>query len=278
MLNVVENTLKVGASEPFEVLHISDTHLTKADEREQDNGRKIRLAKDRLPIFPEAEQELAQAEAYAKQHTLPILHTGDLLDFVSCANLEEAKRFTAENDVFMAAGNHEFSLYVGEAKEDAAYRDQSLAAVQTAFTNDIRFASCVMHGVNFVALDNGYYLIEQAQLDALMAEVEKGLPIVLMMHTPLYTPALYEKRLAEAPGPAYLMNVPVDKMAHYTPHRYEQQLADEVTRKAYDYILSQPLIRAVLTGHLHTDAEDALPNGMPQLVTGCRTMRRIRFE
>ena len=277
-MKIIENILKVGAKEPFELLHLSDTHLTYADSREQDNGRKIALAKDRLRYFAHAESDLKEAAAYAKEKGLTIIHTGDLIDFVSAANLDAATRFTAENDVFMAAGNHEFSLYVGEAKEDAAYRNQSLEAVQAAFSNDIRFASRVMHGVNFVAVDNGYYLFEEVQLAALKKEVEKGLPIVLMMHTPLYTHELYEQRMKDAPGPAYLMNVPEEKMAHYTPDRYAQQLADAVTREAYDYILSQPLIRAVITGHLHTDAENELPNGAMQLVTDCRTMRRIRFE
>jgi len=277
-MKIIENTLKVGAKEPFEVLHLSDTHLTYTDGREQDNGRKLALAKDRLRIFAHAESDLMEAEAYAKDNGLTIIHTGDLIDFVSAANLDAAERFTTENDVFMAAGNHEFSLYVGEAKEDAAYRNKSLNAVQEVVTNDIRFASRVMHGVNFVAVDNGYYLFEREQLDALKKEAEKELPIVLMMHTPLYTPTLYDVRMEQAPGPAYLMNVPVEKMAHYTPDRFAQQLADDVTREAYDYILSQPLIRAVIAGHLHTDAEDTLPNGIPQLVTDCRTMRRIRFE
>ena len=63
----------------------------------------------------------------------------------------------------MAAGNHEYSLYVGEAWEDAAYRNQSLATVQEAFINNIRMAARVIGGVNFVALDDGYYLFEEEQ-------------------------------------------------------------------------------------------------------------------
>ena len=58
----------------------------------------------------------------AKEYGVPIIHTGDLIDFVSLANLERAERFISENDCFTVAGNHEFSLYVGEAKEDAASR------------------------------------------------------------------------------------------------------------------------------------------------------------
>ena len=72
MLNLKEITLQVGAEEPFEALHISDTHLTLADGREQDNGRKLELAQNRRPFFSEAEENLAQAQAYAGQHNLPI--------------------------------------------------------------------------------------------------------------------------------------------------------------------------------------------------------------
>ena len=225
-MKIIESTLRVGAQEAFEALHISDTHLTFADDREQDNGRKLTLAAERQQYFQEAEATLAQAEAMAERDHMPILHTGDLIDFVSAANLDAAERFTAENDVFTAAGNHEFSLYVGEAKEDAAYRNQSLDKVQASFTNDIRFSSRVYHGVNFVAVDNSYYLFEEEQLEALKQEVRKGMPIVLMMHTPLYSEGLYQKMAFEPSAPAYLMNVPVEKMENYTPDRFEQQLAE----------------------------------------------------
>jgi len=55
------------------------------------------------------------------------------------------------------AGNHEFSQYVGEAEEDEAYKAQSFAAVQGVYPNDLVFASRIVHGVNFVAVDNTYY-------------------------------------------------------------------------------------------------------------------------
>ncbi len=117
-MNVIKTRLRVGAAAPFRVLHVSDTHLTRADMR--DGERKVRLSRERSPIFPQAEETLALASQVASGEGLPILHTGDLIDFVSVANLEAVKRFTDENDYFMAAGNHEFSLCVGEAKEDAA--------------------------------------------------------------------------------------------------------------------------------------------------------------
>ena len=79
-------------------------------------------AKKRGPLFTHGEEALQLASDTAKEYGVPIIHTGDLIDFVSLANLERAERFISENDCFTVAGNHEFSLYVGEAKENAASR------------------------------------------------------------------------------------------------------------------------------------------------------------
>ena len=47
-----------------------------------------------------------------------------------------------------------------------------------------------------------------------------------------------------------------------------------------DYIYAQPLIRAVLAGHLHFNYETRLPSGIMQYVTGggyCGDTREIEF-
>ncbi len=273
-MNIMKTKLSIGATAPFQILHLSDTHLTRADLR--DGERKVKLAETRLPIFPEAEEVLQAACDAAKQLQVPIVHTGDLIDFVSLANLEAAKKFTDENDCFMAAGNHEFSLYVGEAKEDAAYRNQSLEAVQAAFKNDIRMSSRIIGGVNFVALDNGYYLFEEEQFEFLKQEAAKGLPMILLMHTPLYEHTLYEKMMSHSPC-AYLTGVPTELMKSYPPDRYEQQLADETTLKVMEYINDQPLIKALITGHLHFNYEGVFADRIPQIVTSCTDARLIEI-
>lgn len=273
----ITTTLKLGAGTPFTVLHASDTHLTCVDER--DDERKIRLAAARLPIFPDAQENLRELTDMARNRNLTVMHTGDLLDFVSAANIDAARAFTDEVDCFMAAGNHEFSLYVGEAKEDAAYRSISLDRVNATFKNDIRFDSRVINGVNFVALDNSYYLVEEWQLVRLRAEVEKGLPVVLLVHTPLYSEeTLAYLRERGAGNPAYLMSVPEERMRDYSPDRYEQQLQDETTGKAYEYITNCEGIRAILTGHLHEDFEADVTPQLRQYVTGIGTVREVRFE
>ena len=275
-MNRIDNIIHIGLDKPVRVIHASDTHLTYADMR--DGERKVKLAEERLPGFPHAEEMLRGICTLSREENMPILHTGDLLDFVSLANMEAAKRFTDEYDCFMATGNHEFSLYVGEAKEDAAYRNQSLAKIQACFKNDIRMSSRIIDGINFISLDNGYYTFEPEHLDFLKQEAAKGLPMVLLFHTPLYDPALYDESMRHTPSCAYLAGVPEELTVCYEPSRREQQRADAVMFEVLDYVSKEPLIKAILTGHLHFNYEGTFAGRIPQIVTDCTTLRVVEFQ
>ena len=276
-MKFIDTEIKVGAEKPFELLHFSDIHLTYADDR--DDQRKTDLARNRRKYFPDAQDNLDAVIADSRRTGAMLVSTGDLLDFVSHANVDAARKFTDENDCFFAAGNHEFSLYVGEAWEDEAYRNKSLAFVQSAFKNDIRFSSRVVNGVNFVAVDNGYYLIDRPQLDALKAECEKGLPVILLMHTPLHTEFLRHMLMDVANEPcAYLMGSPEEVLNTYSENRRRQQRPDEVTREAYDFMTACPAIKAILAGHIHGDHfEDPVNDRLTQYTVGTCTARRIRI-
>lgn len=274
-MNTIMTRVSAGASKPFRLLHISDTHLTLADDR--DDKRKNELAAGRRPAFANAEKNLAEACEMARRGNMPIVHTGDLIDFVSEANLDAAKKFMSENDVFFTAGNHEFSLYVGEAFEDEAYRNQSLAHVQESFPDDLRFCTRTINGVKLIGIDDSYYRFDKAQLDALKKEVGEGLPIILFMHNPLHEPELYTLAMTKNPC-AYLTSTPEELMQSYDDYRYRQQKADEITLEATRYIESCPLIKAIFAGHLHHDYDGIVDDHLPQYVTGTQTARIITVE
>ena len=73
------------------------------------------------------------------------------------------------------------------------------------------------------------------------------------------------------------MAVPEEEMRAYDDHRYRQQLADDTTREALEWLCGQPLLKAVLTGHLHKDFVTGLTPAVRQYAVGCETVRRIRF-
>lgn len=276
-MKTIITEINVGAERSFELLHVSDTHLTLADGR--DGERKVKLAEKRSRIFPDGRAALLEISEASKKTGAPIFHTGDIIDFVSRKNLEYTKKFVDGNDVFMVAGNHEFSLYVGEAFEDEAYRNRSLARVQSCFKNDIRFSSRKIGGVNLIGIDDSYYRFDADQFAALKREVALGMPIILFMHCALYEDELCRvvrvEHGAEAP---YLTCPPDSALIGCSEYRTRQQKPDEITKKVTEYIKRQPLIKAIFTGHFHWDYDGMLTEKMPQYVTGLDTIRIIKVN
>ena len=147
-MTITKTRIEIGLEKPFRALHMSDNHIALADAR--DDERKNRLAEKRTEAFNHgkegnvAMEEYALQLDYARKNGLPVLYTGDLCDFVSYKNLDCARDTLKDIDYFMAVGNHEFSLYVGEAFEDLPYKMKSFDLVQSHFRNDLHFDSRVM--------------------------------------------------------------------------------------------------------------------------------------
>jgi len=270
-MNIRRITIHADAMKPFQMLHTSDNHLCLADER--DDERKNKLAVSRTECFAQDHPEnltryMEEIAAYAKVNNLTLLHTGDIIDFVSEANLDYCRKVLEGVDVFMAAGNHEFSLYVGEAWEDEAYKAKSFEHVKEAFQGDFWFQTRIVNGVKFIAVDNNYYYVTQKQLALFKEAVADGMPVVLIMHNPLYSKDTYEKIMAgkKKSDPPYLFGCPGELLGELEEYRYRQQLPNETTKEFLELCEALPNLKAVLTGHLHAYFETVLDSGVPQYV------------
>lgn len=268
--------LNVGASRPFLVMHLSDTHIVRADS--QDDERKIRLAAVRYPMMGFGEHYLDESVHLARTKGAQLVHTGDMIDFVSHANLEYVRRVFESEDWIVAAGNHEYSQYVGEAREDAAYKAQSAAKLKAAYPNDLDFSSRVVNGINFVSADDVYYNFTARQLELFEKEVEKGLPIVFLCHVPIHTPRHYAHQMMLTKGVcAYETGVPDELVATWKAQgpfpdgqewrdRRVQQRTDEETAEFIKVLKAQKLVKAVLCGHCHEYWEEPLSATATQYV------------
>lgn len=264
--------LVIGLKKTLRFLHLSDNHLCLADKR--DNERKQTLAIARSRGFDGSSpgktlRFLEEALDYGKANCDLLLHTGDLIDFVSYPNLEALKKYLSVMDTVFAAGNHEFSQYVGEAWEDEAYKMQSFDLVQRQVGNNIDFFARKIGGVNLVAIDNSYYLFAPRHMELLKREVAKGLPVMLLFHNPLYTDELYDEMMVRRKREcAYLVGTPDGKLACYDNLRRRQQQPDAPTLAFCDYVRREPTIQAVFAGHLHFDYETQLTPHLTQYITG----------
>ena len=277
-LNIKNITIKAKCEKAFSALHIADTHLSLVDNR--DNERKMKLAAGRVRAFPHAEHYLDAAISHAHHNRMMLIHTGDLIDFTSEANLDASALHLSGSDIIATAGNHEFSQYVGEALEDEAYKQQSYRQVQSVFPNDLTFFSKVINGINFVALDDVYYHVTERQHELMEQEMKKGLPVVLLCHVPLYTEKLCAYSLkANNNTAAYVTGAPEEITSKFQcdpslpadqqwRNRNVQQRSDRPTLEFVRWLKGQKRLKAILCGHCHFFYEDRFSPTAMQYVVG----------
>ena len=123
-------TLQVGLKERLRCLHISDTHLLFSDGRDCRAKYDVALRRWGEYVYANVGRNVTyflDALLYAKRNGLLLLHTGDLIDFYSPANLEAAERLLelAGVNCFLCAGNHEYTNYSGQHPESPEEQEEA---------------------------------------------------------------------------------------------------------------------------------------------------------
>ena len=262
-------TVQAGAEKPFSVLHVTDTHLTLAYDDEGDKKTTLRDA--RTKTFGGRQREaLRDTIAWAQTNADFVVHTGDLIDFQSRANFDAVREtFAGSPPIFGCMGNHEYNpdLWLNDPKENGteAWKDRSRDTLRQVYPFDGSFQSRVVNGVNFVALDNVFGTVTAAQVDRFKAEAAKGLPIVLCVHVPFYTEGIWtaSRKFWARPG-TRLADVDISTVKG---ERLAQS-RDTVTRGFIEYLKTEPLLKAILAGHVHLTAEERFSPTAVQYVTG----------
>ena len=255
-----------GLERAFSVLHLSDSHFTAAYDYE--NEKKQQLCEKRTQTFGGRQEEaLADALAWAKQHVDFIVHTGDLIDWQSEANFDLVKKYFGEG-VVGCLGNHEFSqhMWLSEPKETGTeqYKDLTRKKLQEVFPYDIELQSQVVGGVNFVTLDDVYGYVTERQVELFRKEVKKGLPIVLCMHVPFHTENIWRADIRFwHDEKSRFRNVAPDPSGEY-----KRQQDDPVTSAFIAYLKTEPLLKAILAGHLHITIQDQFSPTATEYVVG----------
>lgn len=243
--------IELGLEKPVNVAHFTDVHISMADERDE---HLIKHAEARADVFyREAEKPdktpsefLKEALAYADKNCDISVITGDMIDFISEKNLDEAKSILDGHKYMFTAGNHEFCPQVGISDSFARKLDE-FCRIQSYFDGNMYFESKVIGGVNLVTVDNSYYNYCAPQIKALEKEIEKGLPIIIFSHVPL-----------------------TEKMLNLVYHHKDlvpDKYMMEQTKKMLELINSCELIKAEFSGHWHVEVDTTTDGGIPEYVT-----------
>ncbi len=262
-LNISRSVLNIGIEHPIRLLHITDSHLTCHDAG-LDSGRAELFSKeyngDHVDYFTEAVE-------YAKANGLTVLHTGDLMDFVSDENLALLKKSFSDVEYLYVMGNHDFCMCAGEPSESYEMKKARAEKTPPYSSTNAYFDHKTVGGVNFVSLSNVDYRISEEQLALIKKETEKGLPIVLLMHIPFFTPEHADAVLATGLPCAYISCASQEYLSRYSEADRKSQEPNAQTLKALEYIRSAPLIKAVIAGHTHVNREEDIGNGVIQIAT-----------
>lgn len=258
--------IDVGATKPFSILHISDTHLSSAYEHESKD--KLKLAEIRSATFGGRQEEaLRDSLSWAKKNVDYVLHTGDMIDWQSEANYDLVKKYYG-GIALGAVGNHEYSesMWLSNPKEEGteAYRSRSRKRLAEVYGYDVSFHSQVVNGVNFVMIDDVYGFVTKDQVDRFAEEVKKGLPIILCKHVPFYSPHLWRADMKFwSPGKKFVSaEIPAAR------GDYLVQQKDDTTRKFIAYLKTEKLLKGILAGHMHITVQDRFSPSAMQYVVG----------
>lgn len=260
--------IDAGATKPFSILHISDTHLTEVYPNEPDAEAKMRSKVRRTRTFGGRQEEaLRDSLAWAKDHVDYVLHTGDLIDWQSQANFDLVKKYYG-GVTFGSMGNHEFYTYLPGEKmtSQEPFKERSWPLLSAAYPVNPRFHAQTVNGVNFICIDDVFGTVQPDQVEKFAAEVKKGLPVILCMHVPFFTPYIWaaDQKFWSRPGKKFDSAVVPDARGDY-----KRQQDDPVTRDFIAYLKSEKLLKGILAGHLHITVQDRFsPTAMEYVVGG----------
>ena len=269
-LSLAYGRVAAGAERPFSILHISDTHLTAAYPHDDEKSQRLKAIRTK-EFGGMQEEALRDSIAWAKGHVDYIVHTGDVIDWHSEANFDLVRKYYGEGgaEMFGCVGNHEFSrgMWLEKPRNDDAYRAETNAPVAAAFPFDISFAANVVNGVNFIAIDNAHDgTVTSAQVERFEREAAKGLPIVVCVHVPFYTPGIWL-----ATGKFWKGGGNLRFTSAETPSivgEYARQTEDPVTRGFVERLKAEPLLKGILAGHVHFTMQEPFSQTAVQFVVG----------
>ncbi len=259
---------------PLKIMVIGDTHLFMDDVRgapftpysgRMANGyNRTKHFRTGAPTNPQ--ESFEKTLALAKESRVDLLAlVGDIFSFPSEAGIEWVlAQLNASGVPYLyIAGNHDWH-YEGMAGSETALRAEWTGKRLRPLYQGQHPLMGVreINGVRFVTIDDSTYEILPEQLAFFRDQVASGLPLVLLMHIPLYAPG---RSVGFGCGhPAW--NAENDRNWKIERRPQWPQKGHTATTLAFHReVFSAPNLLGVIAGHIHHPSLDCV-QGLPQFV------------
>jgi predicted MPP superfamily phosphohydrolase len=261
--------------EETRIFHITDTHLSMDDER----GEPFREFSGRMAgAYAENSHFLTGEKSTTKEsfsNTLSLIKdegadlialTGDIFSFPSEAAVEWAYSMLMETGIpfVYIAGNHDWH-YEGMKGSSQFLREVwTERRLKTLYQgNHPLYASYDMNGIRIVCIDNSTYEILPVQLDFFRKQTDSGLPLILLMHIPLYIPG---RSLGFGCGHPMWGSGSDRGFETERREKWREGGHTETTMKFREEVFMCDNILCIFAGHTHRYSLD-VEGGVPQVVT-----------
>lgn len=257
MINITNTKLTAGLNQPVKILHITDIHLTYANEKDIPEHHK--LMKRRHDVFREEgnfppftpKEYLEQAISLAKAENALLVCTGDAIDIHTHGNIEIFKEILKGEDLMFSPGGHEHQRICRRTMEEPyPYWETVRPRLEEEFSEfDLYFESRVINGLNVITADNSLDYFPQKTVEAFKREIEKGLPIIVFFHDAIWDELLNAKE-------------PYHPNVRLTAEDYAR------SHEMIDLLLHHPLVITTVGGHGHRDEEHTIEGKTHYMTSG----------
>lgn len=260
--------------ESIKVVHIADTHLFKDDERGvpyQEFSNRMAKAYNQTTHFKtrvntNPEEAFEQTLAFAKEVNADVITLiGDIFSFPSEAAIEWVLSKLKDTGIpyIYIAGNHDWH-YEGmegtlESLRDTWIEKRLLPLYQG---NHPLMAVYDIKGIRFLAIDNSTYQINKEQLAFFIEQVDSGMPLVLLVHIPMYAPG--KKILFGCGNPNWGAATDRNFELERRP-KWPEKGHTQTTLNFHKKVFSAPNLLGIFAGHVHQNSIEMI-KGKPQIV------------
>ncbi len=277
-LSTNENRISIytrALIKPTRIFHITDTHLSLDDAR----GVKYQDFSKRMASAYKSNSHFQTGDTYStkesfeqtlelalKQKVDFLALTGDIFSFPAQAAVEWAFQMLNDTGIPFAyvAGNHDWH-YEGMKGSARQLRDTwSEKHLKPMYQgNNPLCATYDLNGLRFVCIDNSTYEILPEQLAFFREQIQSDIPLILLMHIPLYMPGRSMGFGCAHPnwGDSADRNFRIERR-----EKWRKGGHTKVTMDFHEAVFNAPNLLTVLAGHTHRHTVD-VKNGIPQIVS-----------
>ena len=257
MIEITNTKLTVGLERPVKILHITDIHLTYADEN--DTPEHHRLMEKRFDVFREEggfphftpKEYLEQAISLSKEEDALLVCTGDAIDIHTHGNVKMLNNILKDTDLMFSPGGHEHQRVCRRTMEEPyPYFETVRPQLEEEFSRfDLYFESRIINGLNIITADNSMDYFPKKTVEAFKKELERGLPIIVFFHDYIWDELLNKTE-------------PYHPNVRLTPEDYKH------SSEMIELLLTHPLVITTMSGHGHRDEERVINGKTHYMTTG----------